>query len=103
MFDGDGSLMMHIQELETIPPRHEIDICIFNDGAYGSEIHKLRAEGMSDAGAVFGRPDLAAVARSFGLMGDRHRLAALPGSVATFARTAARCSTFRSPTRWSRR
>ena len=47
LFDGDGSLLMHVQELETVL-RHELDILIvvLNDGAYGSEIHKLRAEGL---------------------------------------------------------
>ncbi len=71
MFDGDGSLLMHVQELETIR-RHGINILIvvLNDGAYGSEIHKLRAEGLSDSGAVFGRTDLAAVARGFGIGGE---------------------------------
>ncbi|MEP6148701.1 MAG: thiamine pyrophosphate-dependent enzyme, partial [Nisaea sp.] len=71
MFDGDGSLLMHIQELETIR-RHgmKVLICVLNDGAYGSEIHKLRSEGLSDAGAVFGRPDLAGIARGFGLDGE---------------------------------
>lgn len=89
MFDGDGSLLMHVQELETIR-RHGLNILIvvFNDGAYGSEIHKLRAEGISDHGAVFGRTDLAAVARGFGLMGERITdLAALPRLIENFART----------------
>lgn len=71
LFDGDGSLLMHAQELETIR-RHKLNILIvvLNDGAYGSEIHKMRAEGLSDAGAVFGRTDLAAVARGFGIGGE---------------------------------
>jgi thiamine pyrophosphate-dependent acetolactate synthase large subunit-like protein len=88
LFDGDGSLMMHLQELETIR-RHGLNIlvCVLNDGAYGSEIHKLRSEGLSDAGAVFGRPDFAALARGFGLGGARvDDLAALPAMVAEFAR-----------------
>jgi thiamine pyrophosphate-dependent acetolactate synthase large subunit-like protein len=72
LIDGDGSLMMHAQELETAR-RHGLRllICVLNDGAYGSEIHKLRADGVSDEGAVFGRGDLAAVARGFGLRGNR--------------------------------
>ena len=71
LFDGDGSLLMHVQELETIK-RHGLNILIvvMNDGAYGSEIHKLRAEGMSDVGATFGRTDLAAIARGFGIAGE---------------------------------
>ncbi len=63
-------------------------ICVLNDGAYGSEIHKLRDEGLPDDGAVFGRTDLAAIARGFGLGGERITdLADLPRLVAEFART----------------
>lgn len=70
LFDGDGSLLMHIQELETIR-RHQLNllICVLNDGAYGSEIHKLRAEGLSEQGAVFGRPEFANIAKGFGIDG----------------------------------
>ena len=70
LFDGDGSLLMHIQELETIR-RHKLNIliCVLNDGAYGSEIHKLRADGLSDAGAVFGRGNLGDIANGFGVAG----------------------------------
>ena len=80
LFDGDGSLMMHVQELETIK-RHRLDILIIvmNDGAYGSEVHKLRSEGMPEDGSVFGRPDFAAIARGFGLDGKNvKRLDDLP-------------------------
>ena len=71
LFDGDGSLMMHVQELETIR-RHgmKILIVVMNDGAYGSEVHKLRSEGVSEEGAVFGYCDFAAIARAFGLAGQ---------------------------------
>ena len=89
MFDGDGSLLMHVQELETIA-RHRMNILIvvLNDGAYGSEIHKLRAEGLSDRGAVFGRTDLAAIARGFGIGGETIRdLDDLPDLIAAFAAT----------------
>ena len=70
LFDGDGSLMMHVQELETIK-RHRLNILIvvMNDGAYGSEVHKLRSEGMPEDGSVFGYCDFAAIARGFGLSG----------------------------------
>ncbi|MEX2034270.1 MAG: thiamine pyrophosphate-dependent enzyme, partial [Xanthobacteraceae bacterium] len=70
LFDGDGGFLMHVQELETVR-RHGLKLLfvIFNDGAYGSEIHKLRADGMDDSGSVFGRTDLAAVAKGFGLRG----------------------------------
>jgi acetolactate synthase I/II/III large subunit len=70
LFEGDGSLLMHIQELEMVK-RHRLKLlfCVLNDGAYGAEIHKLRADGVDDSGAVFGRTDLAAIARGFGLRG----------------------------------
>jgi len=70
LFDGDGSLIMHVQELETIK-RHCLNILIvvMNDGAYGSELHKLRAEGMPEDGSVFGYCDFAGVARGFALEG----------------------------------
>lgn len=70
LLDGDGSLLMHAQELDTVR-RHGLKIlmCILNDGAYGSEIHKMRADGINEEGGVFGRGDLASVARGFGLRG----------------------------------
>ena len=70
LIEGDGSALMHIQELETMR-RHGLHILtiVLNDGAYGSEVHKLRADGVSDAGSVFGRPDFAGIGRGFGLPG----------------------------------
>jgi acetolactate synthase I/II/III large subunit len=88
LFDGDGSLLMHIQELETIK-RHGMNILIIlmNDGAYGSEVHKLRSEGLPEAGSVFGRPDFAAIARGFGLEGKTFKsLDDLPKHVEDFAK-----------------
>ncbi|HWA37816.1 MAG TPA: thiamine pyrophosphate-binding protein [Burkholderiales bacterium] len=87
LFDGDGSLMMHVQELETIK-RHGLNVLIvvMNDGAYGSEVHKLRAEGMPDEGSVFGYCDFAAIARGFGLPGTRVAdLTELPKLVTEFS------------------
>lgn len=87
LFDGDGSLLMHVQELETIQ-RHGLNIliCALNDGAYGSEIHKLRDEGLSDEGAVFGYTDLGAIARGFGAGGQIvEDLRNLPDMVQDFA------------------
>lgn len=89
LFDGDGSLLMHIQELETIA-RHGLNIliCILNDGAYGSEIHKLRSEGLSDEGAVFGRPDFAGIAKGFGIGGQTVTdLSSLPALIEDFRKT----------------
>lgn len=70
LFEGDGSVLMHVQEFECIK-RHGLKLLIIccNDGAYGAEIHKLREDGIDDSGAIFGRTDLAAIAQGFGLRG----------------------------------
>ncbi|HEY7741603.1 MAG TPA: thiamine pyrophosphate-binding protein [Burkholderiales bacterium] len=88
LFDGDGSLIMHVQELDTIK-RHKMNILIIvmNDGAYGSEVHKLRAEGLPEEGSVFGYCDFAAIARGFGIEGKTVRnLADLPKMVEEFGK-----------------
>ena len=75
--DGDSVLRVHeehIQELETLK-RHgyRILMCVMNDGGYGSEFHKLRADGIDDSLAVFGRPAFARIARGFDLRGHEGR------------------------------
>ena len=87
LFDGDGSLLMHVQELETMK-RHGMNILIvvMNDGGYGSEVHKLRSQGFPLDGAVFGYSDFAAIARGFGVDGKKVTdLADIPELVAAFA------------------
>jgi len=66
--EGDGSLLMNLQELETLA-RHRLPvlIIIMNDGAYGAEYHKLRAKGAAPDASVFGFTDFAAVSRGFGI------------------------------------
>ena len=72
LIDGDGSLYQHIQELETVR-RHgmKLLICIINDGGYGAETHKFRANGVDPMHATHGRGDIAQVARGFGLNGAK--------------------------------
>jgi len=74
LFEGDGGFLFHIQELETIK-RHgyRILMCIMNDGGYGSEFHKLRADGLDDSLAIFGRPAFENIAKGFGLRGHEIR------------------------------
>ena len=71
LIEGDGSLLMHIQELETIQ-RHGIKmlINIMNDGGYGAEFHKFRARNIEAKQAIHGRADLAGMATGFGLAGS---------------------------------
>jgi len=70
LVEGDGSLMMHVQELETIRRQGiKMLMAIMNDGGYGAEVHKFRANGITAKEAVHGRGDLAAAATGFGLRG----------------------------------
>ncbi len=107
-FDGDGSLLMHVRDLETMK-REGMSVLgvVLNDGGYGSEFHKLRAEELTTGDAEFGRTDLAAIARSFWIGGETVRdLRALPTMLDRFAavdgRLAGTCR-FRTPLsrRWS--
>lgn len=70
VFDGDGGIMMNIQELDTIA-RHKLRliICCLNDGGFGSEFHRLAAEGIDETGSRHGRTDIAKIARGFGIRG----------------------------------
>ena len=78
LFEGDGGLLFHIQELETIKRLgYRILICAMNDGGYGSEFHKLRADGVDDSQAIFGRPKFEEIAKGFGLRGIANCFAVL--------------------------
>ncbi|MEN9773602.1 MAG: hypothetical protein RL322_672 [Pseudomonadota bacterium] len=72
LIDGDGSFLMNVQELETAM-RHGLKplMIVLNDEAYGSEIHKLRHDGLPDTGAVFGPSRIASIAAGFGLAARR--------------------------------
>jgi acetolactate synthase-1/2/3 large subunit len=70
LIEGDGSMLMHIQELETMK-RANIPLlaCIMNDGAYGAEAHKFNAAGLDPSETQHGRSDFAGIARAFGHAG----------------------------------
>ena len=44
-------------------------IAIMNDGGYGAEFHKFRANKIDPSGAIHGRGDIAAAATGLGLRG----------------------------------
>lgn len=70
LFDGDGRSLIHVQELETIRRlRRPLISCLFNDGGYGSEFHKLRTEDLREDGAKFGYSDLSQITEGFGIRG----------------------------------
>ena len=87
LFEGDGGILFHIQELETLKRQgYRILICVMNDGGYGSEFHKLRADHIDDSLAIFGRPAFEKIARGFDLRGNEIRdVAAIPKLFADFA------------------
>ncbi len=106
LFEGDGGLLFHIQELETLKRcGFRILICAMNDGGYCSEFHKLRAGGIDDGLAVFGRPAFENIARGFGLRGHEIRdVSAIPKLFAEFAAQGeSKSGTSRFPTRSRRR
>ncbi len=64
---GDGGALMGLPELETlIRVSRSALVVIFNDAAYGAEVHMYRPLGTDISPATFGDTDFAAVARSFG-------------------------------------
>lgn len=73
IIEGDGSVMMHIQELETFA-RHgrPAVVLIWNDGGFGAEVHKLKAKNANEQlGRWAKSPDFVTVARGFGGEGER--------------------------------
>lgn len=70
LIEGDGSLMVHIQELETAQREGlKLVVIVMNDNAFGAEVHKLRAKGFEPSLAKWSNPDFVALVRSFGADG----------------------------------
>ena len=65
--EGDGSLFMNIQEMDTAA-RYKLPIAVvvMNDAALTAEVIKLRVEGYNGELATYPTPDFAAMARGFG-------------------------------------
>jgi acetolactate synthase-1/2/3 large subunit len=67
---GDGGAMMSVAELDTVA-RLGLDmmIVVYNDAAYGAEVHHFGPEGHDLDTVRFPETDLASIARGFGLDG----------------------------------
>ncbi|MCG5215198.1 thiamine pyrophosphate-binding protein [Streptosporangium sp. KLBMP 9127] len=65
---GDGCLMMSLNELATVR-RYGLPMTLFvmNDGGYGQERHSLEAKGYPIAESEHAWPDIAGIARGFGI------------------------------------
>lgn len=76
---GDGGLLMSISELETaVRLKLPLVIIVYNDAAYGAEVHHFRATnpGVDLETVTFPDTDLAAIARGYGAAGVTVRSAA---------------------------
>ncbi|MGH8867251.1 MAG: thiamine pyrophosphate-binding protein [Actinomycetes bacterium] len=64
---GDGGALMSASELETVP-RLGLDMCVvvYDDAAYGAEVHHFGPSGVDLATVRFGETDFAGLARSLG-------------------------------------
>lgn len=71
---GDGGFLMGIAELETfVRMRIPLVVVVYNDAAYGAEVHHFAPEGESSSvdisTVVFPDTDIAAIGRGFGAEG----------------------------------
>jgi len=67
VIEGDGSLFMNIQELDSVV-RNDIrmTLIVWNDAGYGAEVHKLKIKGHETSSAAWRSPDFVMLARAFG-------------------------------------
>lgn len=73
LIEGDGSLLQHLQELETVVREGlSLVVLVMNDAGYGAEVHKLAAKSLDPALAQWASPAFVAIARALG--GDGRRL-----------------------------
>ncbi|WP_406070629.1 thiamine pyrophosphate-binding protein [Micromonospora sp. NBC_01638] len=67
-FEGDGSLLTGLGELDTLARTGAaVLLIVLDDAAYGAEVRKLRPRGVDPSLARFPERDLAAVARALGV------------------------------------
>jgi len=75
--EGDGSLLFHIQELDTITRfKMQMVLIVWNDGGYGAEVHKLLPKGFEWGRRTGTRRIFVAIAKAFG--GDGVKLEKKP-------------------------
>lgn len=67
---GDGGFMMSLTELDTaVRERLPLAVVVYNDNAYGAEVHHFADEGGRMDTVTFPDTDIAAIARGFGCAG----------------------------------
>ena len=67
VIEGDGSLMMNLQELDSVA-RHNVNmvLLVWNDHGFGAEVHKLKVKGFDPTLAQMKTPDFVALAKAMG-------------------------------------
>ncbi|MGC0252339.1 thiamine pyrophosphate-binding protein [Pseudactinotalea sp. Z1748] len=71
---GDGGALMGLADLETlVRTAHRAVVVVFNDAAYGAELHQYAATGLHDAAMRIDEVDFAALGRAFGAEGIKAR------------------------------
>jgi thiamine pyrophosphate-dependent acetolactate synthase large subunit-like protein len=64
---GDGGALMSIAELETVVRLHlPMVVVVYDDEAYGAEVHHFGPDGFDTATVRFPATDIASIARGFG-------------------------------------
>ena len=67
---GDGGALMGVSELETVARLHlPMVVVVYNDDAYGAEVHHFGPDGYALTAVVFPDTDIAAIATGFGFEG----------------------------------
>jgi thiamine pyrophosphate-dependent acetolactate synthase large subunit-like protein len=89
VLEGDGSILMHIQELETARRLHaHIMVVLMNDEALTAERLGLQFSGYNPEIVMYDSPDFVSIARGFGWQAMRvTELSELGTAFAMFAQT----------------
>lgn len=67
VFIGDGGTLMQLGELDALTAqRRDAIVVVYNDGAYGAEVHHFQPMGFETELVTFGTRDLAGIASAFG-------------------------------------
>ncbi len=67
---GDGGLLMSVAELDTaVRLRLPLVVLVYNDDAYGAEVHHFGPDGFGLSTVTFPDTDIAAIGRGFGCTG----------------------------------
>ena len=74
LISGDGGALMALADLETAVREIASGVMVvFNDAAYGAEIHQYAVRGLDDAAMQIDEVDFSAVARAMGAQGTKMR------------------------------